>query len=74
MLVRALELDETNAEAHALMGGVDAFYDWNYKRAEIEYRAACNLRQAVSSRISTLPRSSDRWGVTPKPMPSWTSL
>jgi TolB-like protein len=43
MLVRALELDETNAEAHTLMGGVEAWYEWNYERSEVEYRRGVEL-------------------------------
>ncbi len=43
MLVRALELDETNAEAHTLMAGVAAWYEWNYDRSEVEYRRGVQL-------------------------------
>jgi predicted Zn-dependent protease len=43
MLVRALELDETNSEAHTLMGGVEAWYEWDYTRGEVEYRRGVQL-------------------------------
>ena len=43
MLIRALELDETNAEAHTLSGGVAAWYEWDYERSETEYRRGVEL-------------------------------
>jgi TolB-like protein/Flp pilus assembly protein TadD len=43
MLIRALELDEANAEAHTLSGGVAAWYEWDYERSEVEYRRGVEL-------------------------------
>ena len=41
--MRALELDETLAEAHASLARVLAAYDWNWKSAEQEYKRAIEL-------------------------------
>jgi serine/threonine-protein kinase len=41
--MRALELDETLAEAHASLGRVLAAYDWDWKSAEKEYKRAIEL-------------------------------
>ncbi|HZI62878.1 MAG TPA: protein kinase, partial [Pyrinomonadaceae bacterium] len=41
---RALELDETLAEAHASLGYCLANYDWNWSRAEREFRRALELK------------------------------
>jgi TolB-like protein/DNA-binding winged helix-turn-helix (wHTH) protein/Flp pilus assembly protein TadD len=48
--MRALELDETLAEAHASLGRVLASYDWDWKGAEKEYKRAIELnpRYAVA--------------------------
>lgn len=40
---RALELDESSAEAHASMAEVLFFYDWDWARAEAAYQRACLL-------------------------------
>jgi TolB-like protein/DNA-binding winged helix-turn-helix (wHTH) protein/Tfp pilus assembly protein PilF len=40
---RALELDETLAEAHAALGRVLAIYDWDWPDAEKEYKRAIEL-------------------------------
>jgi tetratricopeptide (TPR) repeat protein len=40
---RALELDDTLAEAHAAMGSMKAWYDWDWKGAETEFRRALEL-------------------------------
>jgi TolB-like protein/DNA-binding winged helix-turn-helix (wHTH) protein/Flp pilus assembly protein TadD len=40
---RALELDETLAEAHASLGRVLAAYDWDWTGAEKEYKRALEL-------------------------------
>jgi serine/threonine protein kinase/tetratricopeptide (TPR) repeat protein len=41
--MRALELDETLAEAHASLGRVLAAYDWDWTGAEKEYKRAIEL-------------------------------
>jgi TolB-like protein/DNA-binding winged helix-turn-helix (wHTH) protein/Flp pilus assembly protein TadD len=48
--IRALELDETLAEAHASLGRVFAVYDWDWTSAEKEYKRAIELnpRYAVA--------------------------
>jgi serine/threonine-protein kinase len=40
---RALELDPTLAEAHASLGYASMYYDWNFEKAEAEYRRAIEL-------------------------------
>jgi len=40
--IRALELDETLAEAHASLGVIKA-YDWDGPRAEKEFKRAIEL-------------------------------
>ena len=48
--LRALELDETLAEAHASLGRVFAAYDWDWTSAQKEYKRAIELnpRYAVA--------------------------
>ena len=48
--IRALQLDETLAEAHASLGRVLAVYDWDWTSAEKEYKRAIELnpRYAVA--------------------------
>jgi DNA-binding winged helix-turn-helix (wHTH) protein/TolB-like protein/Flp pilus assembly protein TadD len=41
--IRALELDETLAEAHVSLGRVLAAYDWDWTNAEKEYKRAIEL-------------------------------
>jgi eukaryotic-like serine/threonine-protein kinase len=41
--VRAIELDETLAEAHASLGYVSLTFDWDWPRAEREFRRALEL-------------------------------
>lgn len=41
--IRALELDETLAEAHVSLGRVFASYDWDWTSAEKEYKRAIEL-------------------------------
>jgi tetratricopeptide (TPR) repeat protein len=41
--LRALELDETLAEAHTALGRALAVYDWNWPAAEKEYKRAIEL-------------------------------
>jgi tetratricopeptide (TPR) repeat protein len=43
MSQKALELDDTIAEAHTLLGGVYAWNDWNWERGEWEYRSGAQL-------------------------------
>jgi tetratricopeptide (TPR) repeat protein len=43
-LARAIELDETLAEAHAANGYIRAYYEWDWRAAEKEYRRAIELR------------------------------
>jgi tetratricopeptide (TPR) repeat protein len=40
---RALELDPESAEAHAAMGMVALYYEWNWKNSEREFRRAIEL-------------------------------
>jgi tetratricopeptide (TPR) repeat protein len=41
---RALELDDGLGEAHATLAHVVSFYDWNFPRAEQEFKRAIELR------------------------------
>jgi adenylate cyclase len=41
--LRAIELDETNAEAHAVLGSLLLFREWNFKEAEPRLRRAIEL-------------------------------
>ena len=43
-LVQALELDETLAEAHAANAYIRAYYEWDWRAAEQEFRRALELR------------------------------
>ncbi len=43
-LVQALELDETLAEAHAANAYIRAYYEWDWRAAEREFRRALELR------------------------------
>ena len=43
-LVRALELDNTLAEAHAANAYIRAYYEWDWRAAEQEFRRALELR------------------------------
>ena len=45
---KALEIDDTLAEAHATMGAVNYFYDWNWPAAERELKRALELNQNYS--------------------------
>jgi serine/threonine protein kinase/Flp pilus assembly protein TadD len=40
---RALEIDETLSEAHASMGTIRMWYEWNWKEAEREFQRAIEL-------------------------------
>jgi serine/threonine protein kinase/TolB-like protein/Flp pilus assembly protein TadD len=46
---RALQIDDTLAEAHASLGLVKAFYDWDWAGAELEYRRAIELNPGYAS-------------------------
>ena len=43
MTLKALQFDDTLAEAHTLLGGTYAWNDWNWDRAEVEYRGGVQL-------------------------------
>jgi serine/threonine protein kinase len=43
-LLQALALDETLAEAHAAAGYIRAYYEWDWRAAEQEFRRALELR------------------------------
>ena len=43
-LVQALKLDETLAEAHATNAYIRAYYEWDWRAAEQEFRRALELR------------------------------
>jgi tetratricopeptide (TPR) repeat protein len=44
MVTRALELDETLPEAHAASAYIRAYYEWDWRAAEREFRRAIELR------------------------------
>lgn len=46
--MRAIEIDETIAEAHATLAEVLWFYDWNIEEAENQYRRALRLKPAYA--------------------------
>ena len=45
---RALELDESLAEAHTILGSVHLFYDWDWTRAEREFKRAVDINQSYA--------------------------
>jgi len=47
-LVEALQLDESQPEAHAVMGYVRAYYEWDWRTAEQEFRRALELRPSYA--------------------------
>jgi serine/threonine-protein kinase len=47
-LVRALELDETLPEAHAVNAYIRAYYEWDWRGAEQEFRRALELRPSYA--------------------------
>lgn len=47
-LARSLELDETLAEAHAANAYVRAYYEWDWRAAEREFRRALELRPSYA--------------------------
>lgn len=44
MALRALELDEGQAEAHAALAYIRAYYEWDWEAAEREFRRALDLQ------------------------------
>jgi TolB-like protein/tetratricopeptide (TPR) repeat protein len=48
-VLRALELDPNIAEAHAALGGIYSEHDWDWPRAEIEFRAALELKPGYAT-------------------------
>ncbi len=47
-LAQALELDETLAEAHATNAYIRAYYEWDWRAAEQEFRRALELRPSYA--------------------------
>jgi eukaryotic-like serine/threonine-protein kinase len=47
-LTRALDLDETLAEAHAANAYIRAYYEWDWRSAEREFRRAIELRPSYA--------------------------
>lgn len=47
--LKALEIDDTLAEAHASLALVKVFYDWDWTGAETEYRRAIELNPGYAS-------------------------
>ena len=46
---RALELDPTLAEAHASLGFIHMYYDWDFPAAESEFRKAITLNPSLAT-------------------------
>ena len=46
--LRALEIDDTLAEAHTSLGAVKAYYDWDWLGAEAEHKRAIELNPSSS--------------------------
>jgi serine/threonine-protein kinase len=47
--VKALEIDESLAEAHATLGAIKLFYDWDWKAAEQELKRAIALNPGYAT-------------------------
>lgn len=47
--LKAVELDPSLAEAHASLGEVKMFFEWDWKSAESEYRRAIELQPAYAN-------------------------
>ncbi|HYL83780.1 MAG TPA: protein kinase [Candidatus Angelobacter sp.] len=45
--VKAIELDDTVAEAHASLGYIALFFDWDWERTEHEFRRALELNPSL---------------------------
>jgi TolB-like protein/Tfp pilus assembly protein PilF len=48
IVMKALELDDTLAEAHASLADVKFFYDWDWEGAEREYKRAIELNPSYA--------------------------
>jgi serine/threonine-protein kinase len=48
MAMKALELDDTLAEAHTSLGYIHVVYEWNWRKAEAEYRRAIELNPSYA--------------------------
>jgi TolB-like protein len=66
MALRALQLDDTLAEAHTMLAGVYAWNDWNWERSELEFRAGVQFapqsvmaHQYYASFLGALGRQSE---------------
>lgn len=46
--LKAIELDDSNAEAHAALGSVAFVFDWDWPRAEHEFRRALELNPSLA--------------------------
>ena len=46
--LRALEIDDTLAEAHTSLGAVKAYYDWDWLGAEVEFKRTIELNPRSS--------------------------
>ena len=53
--VRALEIDETLAEAHAVLGYTATHYDWDWATAEREWSAPSHSTRTMRRATSTTP-------------------
>ena len=51
-VARALELDGDSAEAHAALGGIRYFFEWDWAGAEAEYRRALQLNPGSRAALS----------------------
>jgi len=47
--LRALQIDETLAEAHAALGFINMWYDWDWEGAEMEFKRAIELNPGYAS-------------------------
>ena len=47
--LRALQMDESLAEAHATLGAIKLFYEWDWKAAEQEFRRAIALNPGYAT-------------------------
>ena len=54
---RALELDPSSAEAHAQLGTLHLYYDWDLVAAKREFNVALSLDSANSAAAAFLPRA-----------------
>lgn len=47
--IKALEIDDTLAEAHVTLACVKAFYDWDWQNAEIEFKRAIQINDELAA-------------------------